>query len=370
LHPSELVKRKKPLPLDYAASAKILGLQYVCDNSPGIRRVRVGKGFRYVLPTGTVVKDPRQLQRFRSLVIPPAWKQVWICQSERGHLQATGRDQKGRKQYRYHPDYREVRNQTKFERMRAFAARLPEIRKRITRDLESPGLTKTKVLATVVRLLESTCIRVGNQEYATQNDSFGLTTLRDEHVKIGSEVMRFRFKGKSGQCHDIKLRDRKLARIVAQCQALPGQELFQYLDADRNPCIIKSEDVNAYLREICADEDFTAKDFRTWIGTAEAITALEEIGPADTATQRKSNIVQAVKMVSERLGNRPATCRKYYIHPAILQAYEMETFFESIKRASIRTAAGGLYREERLALLFIEEHTAGTRSSLLNKLTA
>jgi DNA topoisomerase-1 len=312
----------------------------------------VGRGFRYVLPNGVVVRDADQLRRFRSLVIPPAWREVWICPTELGHLQATGRDQRGRKQYRYHTRYREVRNLTKFDRMRSFAVALPAIRRRVSRDLEGPGLTRTKVLATVVRLLETTAIRVGNEEYAEQNDSYGLTTLRNQHVQVGGETLRFRFKGKSGLVHDITLRDRKLARIVVQCQSLPGQALFEYLDAEGKPAVISSEDVNAYLREI-SGEDFTAKDFRTWLGTAEAVVALEQIGPAESITRRKKNIVAAVKTVAQRLGNRPSTSKAYYIHPAVLKAYESETFFPAIGSCTIQP--GGLRRAEQMALALIQE---------------
>jgi DNA topoisomerase I len=344
-------KRTGTPSLDAVASARQLGLRYVTDRAPGIRRTRAGQGFRYVDASGVVVKDPAKLKRFRSLVIPPAWRDVWICPSPEGHLQATGRDQRGRKQYRYHARYRKVRNQTKFDRMPAFADVLMRIRRRVRKDLDGPGLTRTKVLATVVSLLESTCIRVGNEEYAEQNNSFGLTTLRNQHVKIGGETIRFRFRGKSGQVHDIQLRDRKLARIVGQCQCLPGQELFEYLGEDGKPASITSEDVNAYLREACGD-DFTAKDFRTWVGTTESVIALKKLGPAPDATSAKKNIVDAVKTVSEKLGNRPATCRAYYIHPAVLDSYEKDVFFDVLERCPGRK--NGLRREEHFAVALIE----------------
>jgi len=336
------------LPLDPVASAQVSGLRYVSDRAPGIFRKRAGTGFKYVRADGTVVKDPLELKRIRSLVIPPAWTDVWICAAADGHLQAVGRDAKGRKQYRYHAMYRQVRNQTKFSRMPAFAAVLPEIRRRVDADLKGPGLTRTKVLATLVKLLEYTCIRVGNEEYVQQNESFGLTTLRNRHVTIGEQTLRFHFKGKSGQTHEVKLTDRKLARIVAECHSLPGQELFQYVDEDGNPAPIRSDDVNQYLRHI-AQDDFTAKDFRTWIGTTEAVQILEKMGPAPNAAEAKKNVVEAVKQVAQKLGNRPATCRAYYVHPAILESYANGTFFDIVSKAS----AGELRREEQAALAII-----------------
>jgi len=328
----------------------LTGLRYVSDRDAGIRRKKVGNGFRYVTAEGLVLKDPGALRRIRALVIPPAWTEVWICSREDGHLQAVGRDSRGRKQYRYHALYRQVRNQTKFSRMAAFAEKLPAIRRRINSDLKEPGLSKTKVLATLLKLLETTCIRIGNEEYVQQNESFGLTTLRNRHVKIGEHTLRFHFKGKSGQVHEVTLSDRRLARIVHQCQNLPGQKLFEYLDADGAPTPVTSEEVNTYLREI-AGEEFTAKDFRTWIGTTEAVATLEKMGPTETAGDAKKNIVETIKLVAAKLGNRPATCKAYYVHPAILEGYTSGTFFDSICEA--KSNGSRLRREETAALAII-----------------
>jgi DNA topoisomerase-1 len=341
------------LPLDPVASARVSGLRYVSDATPGIRRKRAGRGFCYVSPEGTTLRDRRAVQRIRSLVIPPAWTDVWICASEDGHLQAVGRDARGRKQYRYHKLYRQVRDQTKFSRMAAFAEVLPAIRARVEEDLKLPGLPKAKVMATLVKLLEATCIRIGNEEYVQQNESFGLTTLRGKHVQIGEKTLRFRFKGKSGQTQDICLTDRKLAKIVHDCQALPGQELFQYLDEDGNPSAVRSEDVNGYIREI-AGQDFTAKDYRTWMGTVSAFAALEKFGLPTSATDAKKEICEAIKGVAHKLGNRPATCRAYYVHPAILESYSDGSLFEIAKSCTPKsTSAVKLSREENCALAVI-----------------
>ncbi len=345
------------LPIDPVASAKLSGLRYISDRAPGIIRKRAGTGFKYVRPDGVVLKDPAELRRIRALVIPPAWTDVWICPSAAGHLQAVGRDAKGRKQYRYHAIYRAIRDQTKYSRTAAFAAVLPAIRKRVDADLQGPGLTHTKILATLVKLLEYTCIRVGNEEYVQQNESFGLTTLRNRHVTVGEHTLRFRFKGKSGQTHDVKLSDRRLARIVAECQSLPGQELFQHVDENGEPAPIRSDDVNDYLRQITGD-DFTAKDFRTWIGTTEAVLFLEKLGPPENAGAANKNTVEAVKHVASKLGNRPATCRAYYIHPAILESYASGSFFDIVAKAR----AGALRREENAALAMIEDAERDART--------
>jgi DNA topoisomerase-1 len=318
------------LPTDPYESAKVAGLRYVNDDERGISRQRKGDGFICIGPDGKPVEDEETLARIRSLVIPPAWEDVWICVKSNGHIQAVGRDARGRKQYRYHPLYRAVRDATKFTRMIAFSEVLPEIRKRVEHDLKLPGLSRNKVLATVVQLLERTCIRVGNDEYVRENGSFGLTTLRNRHVSIEGATLRFHFKGKSGVKHDIELTDRKLARIVRECQCIPGHDLFEYTDAEGNICRVRSEDVNEYLREI-AGQDFTAKDFRTWHGTAQAALELEALGACDSDTQAKKNIVAAIKGVASRLGNRPATCRKYYVHPAILEAYADGSLIGALK---------------------------------------
>ncbi|HUS05702.1 MAG TPA: hypothetical protein VMZ52_05385 [Bryobacteraceae bacterium] len=309
-----------PFPQDPLKSASVAGLRYVLDEGPGITRVKKRDTFEYFDPDGKKLTDEGELKRIRSLVIPPAWTEVWICPSASGHLQAVGRDAKGRKQYRYHPEYRKVRDQTKFGRMLAFGAALPKIRKRVEDDLNLPGLPKSKVLATAVRLLERTCMRVGNDEYAKENCSYGLTTLHDKHVDISGSKIRFHFRGKSGQAQDIELSDPRLAKIVKQCRDIPGYELFQYVDEAGNHCRIDSADVNEYLREITGEE-FTAKDFRTWGGTGLAALAFEELGKSENGADSKKNIVAAIKTVAERLGNRPATCRKYYVHPAIIDAY-------------------------------------------------
>ncbi len=301
-------------------AARFAGLRYVSDAIRGIRRKRAGTGFFYVHPDGTRLTDRDELKRFRSLVIPPAWKDVWICPYKNGHLQATGRDARGRKQYRYHPLWRQIRDETKYRRLVDFARSLPKIREAVDNDLRQPGLTKRKVLATLVRLLESTLIRVGNEEYAKQNRSYGLTTLRDHHATVDGTKLRFRFRGKSGKEHCIGIRDRRLAKIVRRCQELPGQELFQYTENGSAPTPIDSSDVNDYIREI-SGEEFTAKDFRTWAGTLAAAAALQEYGVPASLTEGKRNVAQVIRHVAERLGNTPNTCRKFYVHPVIIDAY-------------------------------------------------
>jgi len=305
---------------DPVRSATVLGLCYVSDSEPGIQRRRNGRGFIYIGPDGRAVHDEEELARIRKLVIPPAWQDVWISASRDGHLQAVGRDAKGRKQYRYHPAYRQFRNQTKFDRLTQFAAALPLIRRHVEEDLRLRGLPRNKVLATVVRLLETTFARVGNHEYARNNGSYGLTTLRDRHVDVEGSILRFEFRGKSGQVHQLEVNDPRAARIIKRCRDLSGYELFQYIDGNGERCRISSSDVNDYLREITG-QDFTAKDFRTWAGTVSAALALQESGPSGTGTELKRNVVAAIKRVAERLGNRPATCRNYYVHPAVIDAY-------------------------------------------------
>jgi DNA topoisomerase-1 len=329
-------------------SAKIAGLRYVHDDMPGIRRQRRGRGFSYVDPDGKLIDDPKERRRIESLVIPPAWTDVWICPLPNGHLQATGRDAKGRKQYRYHPQWSQTRSQTKYHRLLSFGEVLPLIRERIDQDLALRGLPRQKVLAAVVQLLETTCIRVGNKEYARANQSFGLTTLRDRHVDVSTSTIHFHFRGKSGQEHAFDLKDRRLAAIVKKCRDIPGYDLFQYLDEDGQRQTIGSGDVNDYLGEITGQE-FTAKDFRTWGGTILAAMALYETGPYESETEAKKNIVQAIKEVAGCLGNRPATCRKYYVHPAVLDAYLDGTLFEKLQQALARAAgepSAGLHPEE------------------------
>lgn len=302
------------------AAAEEAGLVYVDDSRPGLTRKRSGTGFRYLDAKGSPLRDKAALARIRSLAVPPAYTDVWICPRSNGHIQATGRDAKGRKQYRYHPDFRQAREANKFSRIMAFANALPAIRQRVDSDMKGPGLSRDKVLATVVHLLETTLIRVGNDDYARTNKSYGLTTLRDPHVRVDGAALTFRFKGKSGKVWNVALKDRRVARIVKACQDLPGQELFQYIDTDGTQRDVTSSDVNAYLREI-AGEDFTAKDFRTWAGTVLAALALREFETFDSAAGAKRNIRTAIESVAGRLGNTPTICRKCYIHPQVLDCY-------------------------------------------------
>ncbi len=300
--------------------ARAAGLRYVSDAAPGIARERRGKAFLYRHADGGPVRDRRTLGRIRALAIPPAWRDVWICSVDDGHLQATGRDARHRKQYRYHQRWREVRDETKYGRLIPFAAALPRIRRRVARDLARPGLPRAKVLATVVRLLETTRARIGNEEYARENESFGLTTLREGQVRVQGSKLRFRFRGKSGVEHAIELDDRRLARIVRRMQDLPGEELFRYVDDDGETRRIESADVNAYLKESSGD-DFSSKDFRTWAGTVLAARALHALGPCSTLTEGRRNIAQAIAAVAGALGNTKSVCRKCYIHPEILESY-------------------------------------------------
>jgi DNA topoisomerase-1 len=330
-------------------------LKYVSDSTPGIARKRSGKGFYYVSADGSRVKEKETLQRIRSLAIPPAWTSVWICSLKNGHLQAVGRDARGRKQYRYHPAYRAIRNATKFSRMAKFAAALPAIRERVEHDLNVSELTKEKILATVVRLLERTAIRVGNEEYARTNKSYGLTTMQDRHVDISGYKLRFHFRGKSGLLHDIELTDRKLARILSECQDIPGRELFHYVDESGEICRISSGDVNDYLREITA-QDFTAKDFRTWVGSGQTALELEQIGPATSQTEFKKNVVTAIKNAAAKLGNKPSTCRNYYVHPAVLEGYQEGTLFEYLKKSPREPAPFGLRAEETCVLQLVVKY--------------
>jgi DNA topoisomerase-1 len=305
-------------PIESAAQA---GLRYVSDEGPGIRRKRAGRAFSYVGPDGQRILDRRVIQRIKSLAIPPAWADVWICKHPDAHLQATGRDARGRKQYRYHPRWREVRDASKYERLAAFGEALPRIRAQVTQDLAQRGMPRSKVLATIVRLLDETSIRIGNDEYRRQNQSFGLTTMLDQHARFEGGTVRFEFTGKSGRQHSVKLSDRRLARIVKQCQDIPGQELFQYLDEDGQRHSVESADVNAYLREISGGGEFTAKDFRTWNGTVLALRYLRLCESPSSATAAKRLVSGAIKSVAQDLGNTPAVCRKAYVHPVVVNAY-------------------------------------------------
>lgn len=322
-----MVHRAGILAADPVAAARYAGLRYVSDRMPGIRRVG-GKSFRYFDARGRLIRDSQTLSRIRSLAIPPAWRDVWICPAGQGHLQAVGRDARNRKQYRYHHRWRETRDETKFYRMAAFGKALRRIRARTKRDLSAPGLSKEKVLATIVRLLETTLIRIGNEEYSKQNASYGLTTLHNRHVRIAGERVDFFFRGKSGRKHAISVRDPHLARIVRRLRDLPGYELFQYVDETGERRSIDSADVNEYLREITGD-DFSAKDFRTWAGTVLAIEALCACEPFKTQRQAQKNITAVVAQVAERLGNTAAVCRKCYIHPRVFDAYSERTLPQS-----------------------------------------
>ena len=357
-------------------SAKAAGLVYVCPEHPGIKRLKSGQGFRYVTPDGKTVTDKITLGRIKRLAIPPAWSDVWICTKDNGHLQAIGKDARGRKQYRYHPRWREVRDENKYNRMLDFAKALPKIRVRIEKDLQRPDLPREKVLATVIKILETGLIRVGNDEYARENKSYGLTTMQDRHAAINGSTIRFQFRGKSGKYHKIEIQDRRLAKIVANCQAIPGQELFQYIDEDGQPHDVTSTDVNEYLREI-THSDFTAKDFRTWGGTVLAAMALQEFEKFDSKAQAKKNLVRAIEAVAQRLGNTPAICKKCYIHPLILNSYLDGTMLETFeKRAEqqLSSRAHALKPEEETVLKFLRRRLAierkNSRSTLLEKLEA
>jgi DNA topoisomerase-1 len=356
-------------------AAREAGLRYVSDETPGITRQAAGKGVVYRNPHGRVVKDKATLARIRHLAIPPAWTDVWICPAANGHIQATGRDDRGRKQYRYHPEWSAVRDSAKFERTIAFGKALPRIRQHVARDLARRRLDRRKVLAAVVRLLETTHVRIGTEEYAKQNGSFGLTTMRDRHVRIGRGVMHFEFRGKSGKRHEIDLRDPRLAEIVRRAQELPGQDLFQYLDESGEPQKIGSADVNDYLREI-AGEEFSAKDFRTWAGTVLAAVALRELEAFKTRTQAKKNLVQAIEAVAQRLGNTPAVCRKCYIHPVVLQSYLDGVTIERVKAEAGkileagRSNGAGLNDEEIAVLAFLRRKLPTTSERLAASLKA
>jgi DNA topoisomerase-1 len=370
---SALATDSKELRLDPVHAARKAGLRYVSDRKPGISRHKRGKGFAYRGPDGAALRDTEALLRIRRLAIPPAWTTVWICTFDGGHIQATGRDARGRKQYRYHPRFRAVRDQTKYEKLFDFVAALPKIRAQCERDLSLPGLPREKVLAAVVRLLEETLIRVGNEEYSRQNQSFGLTTLRDRHARIRGSEVQFRFRGKSGKEHSISLNDRRLAKIVKRCRDLPGDELFQYLDSEGAQRTVDSADVNEYLRTITGDE-FSAKDFRTWAGTLYTALKLHELGVEATERARKRRIKEAIERTSERLGNTPTICRKCYVHPAIFDAYLQGRVVPRVASVTSR-ASTRLHADERAVLAFLRrqldlaEKSAprGTLRELLSK---
>ncbi|TMJ61934.1 MAG: DNA topoisomerase IB [Alphaproteobacteria bacterium] len=347
--------------LDPAVAAKRAQLRYVHDSMPGITRHAARNGFDYRVPDGSLVRDIATLKRIRALAIPPAWTDVWICRDPNGHLQATGRDQRGRKQYRYHPRWREVRDEAKYGKLLIFARVLPLIRARVEEDLKRPGLPRERVLAAVVRLMELTLFRVGNAEYARNNKSFGLTTLRDRHARVDGSHIHLSFRGKSGNRYESNINDRRLARIVKGCRDLPGYELFQYLDDERNQHAVGSEEVNAYLREITGEE-ITAKDFRTWAGTHLAAAALRGFRQLDTESKRKKAIVRAVEKVARHLGNTPAVCRRCYIHPAILDGYVDGTLLEAMAaktEAYLKENIAHMSAEEAAVTAFLRLHLAG-----------
>ena len=340
---------------DPSAAAKEAGLVYVNADMPGISRIRAGKGFSYRDAQGRRITDQEERRRLAALAVPPAYTDVWICPDPRGHVQATGRDARGRKQYRYHPDFRALRDSAKYDHMLEFAGLLPKIRAQVDQDMSRRGLPARKVLATVVFLLENTMIRVGNSDYARENRSHGLTTLRDRHVRFNGNEVRFRFNGKGGKEWDLGIRDRRVARIVRAAQDIPGQHLFQYLDKDGVRQKITSTDVNDYLREITGSE-VTAKDFRTWTGTVLAALALSEYEGFDSETAARSNIREAIESVASRLGNTPAICRKCYVHPQIIEAYlAKELTLDLRDQIDDDLKKPGLRHEEKQVLKFLKK---------------
>ena len=350
---------------EHRRAAARAGLRYVTDGVAGIRRKRSGTGWAYYAPSGERISDARTKKRLNALAIPPAWIDVWICPDPDGHIQATARDARGRKQYRYHPSYREARDRSKFRRMLEFSEVLPTVRERVERDLRIGDLSRRQLLATVVRLLDRTLIRVGNDEYARENRSFGLTTLRRKHVSVAGTLLRFSFRGKSGVEHSIAITDPRLARIVQRCRDLPGQEMFQYLDEAGKRQAVSSDDVNAYLREITGRE-VTAKDFRTWGGTMLAAMQLRAVGPAASRREADRNIVRALDAVAERLGNTRAVCRKYYVHPLLLRAYLLgltvpQPPARPARRRRGQRSVGALRRDEVAVLQFLQEKLPGPR---------
>ena len=351
---SELLEQRF---VDALSATKDAGLRYVTDDAPGIRRRRNGRGWTYLSPSGRPVDSDTRI-RIKSLAIPPAWTDVWISPRADGHIQATGRDARGRKQYRYHERWTAVRDEAKYERLQSFARALPKIRERVEADLRLPELPRRKLLAVVVRLLETTLIRVGNEEYARDNESYGLSTLKSRHAKVNGTEISFVFRGKSGKDHRISIRDRQLARIVKQSQELPGQDLFQYVDDDGEVRTIGSADVNEYLREISGD-DFTAKDFRTWAGTVLAAMALRELDGFESEAGAKRNIRQAIESVAKALGNPQAVCRKCYVHPAVIEGYlEGDTI---PKRGPAPPASlAGLARQEYAVLRLLERRASAS----------
>ena len=341
---------------DGAATAQLAGLRYTTDEQPGIRRRRSGRGFTYVDRDGLPVREAGELGRIKRLAIPPAWTDVWISPSPLGHIQATGRDARGRKQYRYHERWRELRDEAKYGHLIDFAKALPRIRERVDADLGRSGIPRERVLATAIRILEGTFMRVGNVEYARANGSFGLTTLRAKHVDVDGARIVFRFRGKSGKDHEVDVRDRKLARVVSRLEQLPGQELFRYLDDEGELRTIGSDDVNEYLRQI-SQEDLSAKDFRTWAGTVLAARALADLGPARNERVARTRVNQAIDVVSSRLGNTRAVCRKCYVHPGVLDAYEAGELPAALRRPERARKDHGLTTHEAAVVAMLTRQT-------------
>ena len=339
---------------EHKKTAVSAGLNYVTDGYAGITRRRAGKGWVFFRPNGERIADSAQRTRIKALAIPPAWTDVWVCPDPRGHIQVTARDARNRKQYRYHPLYREARDKSKFRRILEMSEVLPALRERVEMDLQAPELSRRQILATVVRLLDKTLIRVGNDEYAKENRSYGLTTLQTKHVQVEGATLRFSFRGKSGVQHTLSITDHRIARIIQRCKDLPGQELFQYFDEAAKPETITSDDANKYLQEICG-RNITAKDFRTWGGTMLAGTELRAMGPAPTKREMKRNILAAIDAVAARLGNTRTVCRKYYIHPALLQAYQQGLTADPSKvylpRQSEQEQSGAALRRDEVAIL-------------------
>ncbi|HEY1074924.1 MAG TPA: DNA topoisomerase IB [Patescibacteria group bacterium] len=341
---------------DSKAVATQAGLRYVSDKSPGFTRKKAGSGFMYLDAKGKHITDPEVIARIQALSIPPAYSDVWICPYENGHIQATGMDARGRKQYRYHTDWQNARQATKYNRMREFGHALPKIRRQVNADLKLPGVPREKVIATLVQLLEKTLIRVGNEEYAKENKSFGLTTLQSKHVEVEAHEIKFAFKGKSNQYHEITLQDKRLARIVSKLQDLPGQELFQYVDDNDNLHEIHSDDINQYLQEVTG-QDFTAKDFRTWKGTVLAAKALLKCEACKSKTQAKRNLNAAIRDVASELGNTPGVCRKAYIHPKLIATYTTTMTLECLNCTPTQLEEfKHLHKDEASIMVFLENH--------------
>ena len=322
--------------LDPEKSAEMAHLYYVSDVVPGIKRKKSGKDFTYIDIKGKVITDEKQLSRIRALILPPAWEDVWICAKPNGHLQATGRDAKGRKQYKYHLKWQKLRNELKFDKMLLFGQILPSIRKQIRKDLSLSGIPKEKVMALVISIMSETLIRVGNAEYAEENNTFGLTTMLNKHVQIKDNTVKFKFKGKSGKFHDIDLKNKRLAKLIKQCRELPGYDLFEYLDESGSPHSIGSSDVNSYMCSI-TNQNFTAKDFRTWGGSVYAMQVLQDFTGFTSQTEAKKNLTEAIKLIAKKLGNTTTVCKKYYIHPKVLEAFLDGTLDSVIEKSKTKT---------------------------------